>query len=332
MQRRNILQAAVAAPLLWAGVPAAVRAQSNWPQGKPIMYMVPFATGGTTDTLGRLIAQQLGPALGTTVVVENKGGAGGSVGSEAAARAQPDGYTILGGTISSHAINVSLYPKLGYDPIKSFTPITLIGTNPLVLVVSASSPYKTLKDVLDAARKKQGGLSSASAGTGTSQHLALEMLGWKSGVKFTHVPYKGSGPAIQDVMGGQVDMMFDTTVVAAPHIQSGKLRALAVTSKQRIDSLKDVPTVAESGIKGLEGFEVMSWQAIFAPAGTPPAIVERLHQEIAKVLATPDMQTRMKSMGVDPSTMTPAQVAAFQKSEVSKWAAVIKAANVKVDG
>ncbi len=331
MQRRQLLKSA-AVPLAMALVPAAVRAQSSWPTGKTIVYTVPFATGGTTDTLGRLISQQLGTALGTTVVVENKGGAGGSVGSELAARAQPDGFSILGGTISSHAINVSLYPKLGYDPIKSFTPITLIGTNPLVLVVAANSPYKTLQDVLDASKKKQGGLSSASAGSGTSQHLALEMLGWKSGVKFTHVPYKGSGPAIQDVMGGQVDMMFDTTVVAAPHIQSGKLRALAVTSKQRLDAFKDVPTVAEAGITGLTDFEVTSWQAIFAPAGTPDAIVQRLHQEIAKIIATPDMQARLKTMGMEASTLTTAQVAAFQKAEVAKWASVIKEAGVKIDG
>ena len=331
MQRRQLLKAAVA-PLALACLPGAVMAQSNWPKGKVITYMVPFAAGGTTDQLGRLIAQQLGPVLGTTVVIDNKAGAGGSVGSELASRAQPDGFTLLGGTISSHAINVSLYPKLGYDPLKSFTPITLIGTNPLVLVVPASSPYKTLKDVLEASQSKAGGLSSASAGAGTSQHLALEMLAWKSGVKFTHVPYKGSGPAIQDVMGGQVDMMFDTTVVAAPHIQSGKLRALAVTSKQRLDSLKDVPTVAESGLKGLGDFEVTSWQAIFAPNGTPDAIVQRLHQEIAKVLATPDMQARLKTMGMEPSTMSTAQVAAFQKAEVTKWATVIKEANVKVDG
>ena len=181
---------------------------------------MPFPAGGTTDILGRLLAQKLGPALGTTVVIDNKGGAGGSVGSEVASRAPPDGYTLLGGTISSHAINVSLYPKLGYDPVKSFAPVALIGSNPVVLVVGQNSPYKTLQDVLAAARAKPRTLSSASAGSGTSQHLALELLGFKSGTQFIHVPYKGSGPAIQDVIGGQVDMMFDTTVVAGPHIQS----------------------------------------------------------------------------------------------------------------
>jgi len=330
MQRRTLLQSAalVAAGTLIA-LPA--MAQSAWPTGKTISYVVPFAAGGTTDTLGRLIGQQLGTALGTTVVVENKGGAAGSIGSEAAARSAPDGYTLLGGTVSSHAINISLYPKLGYDPIKSFSPVTLIGTNPVVLVVSANSPYKTLKDILAAAKGKQGGLSSASAGTGSSQHLAVELLAYKSGVKFTHIPYKGSGPAIQDVISGQVDMMFDTTVVAAPHIQSGKLRAIAVTSSKRLASMPDVPTVAESGVAELKDFEVQSWQAIFVPIGTPTPVVSRLHDEIRKILAQPDMQTRLKGFGMEPADMSVSQIATFQKAEVDKWAQVIKAANIKVD-
>lgn len=330
MQRRTLIHTAalVAAGTLF-GLPAT--AQGTWPTGKPISYMVPFAAGGTTDTLARLIGQQLGTALGTTVVVENKGGAAGSIGSEAAARSAPDGYTLLGGTVSSHAINISLYPKLGYDPIKSFSPVTLIGTNPVVLVVAANSPYKTLKDVLAAAKGKQGGLSSASAGTGSSQHLAVELLGYKSGVKFTHVPYKGSGPAIQDVISGQVDMMFDTTVVAAPHIQSGKLRAIAVTSPKRLASMPDVPTVAESGVAELKDFEVQSWQAIFVPAGTPTPVVSRLHDEIRKILAQPDMQKRLTGFGMEPADLSVAQIATFQKAEVDKWAQVIKAANIKVD-
>jgi tripartite-type tricarboxylate transporter receptor subunit TctC len=330
MQRRTLIQAA-AASLAAGALPAF--AQGNWPTGKAITYLVPFPAGGTTDVLGRLIAQQLGTVLGTSVVIDNKGGAGGSVGSEIASRAAPDGYTLLGGTISSHAINVSLYPKIGYDPIKSFAPVTLIGTNPVVLVVNQASPYKTLKDVVDASRAKaaSGGLSSASAGTGTSQHLSLELLAYKSGVKFTHVPYKGSGPAIQDVIAGQVEMMFDTTVVAGPHIQSGKLRAIAVTSAKRLASMPDVPTVAESGINGLKDFEVVSWQAIFVPAGTPAPVVDRLHTEIAKILARPDMQEKLKGFGMEPASMTTTQIAAFQKAEVDKWAAVIKAANIKVE-
>ena len=330
MHRRQLIQITAAAFAVGSlGSPA--WAQGGWPTGRAITYMVPFPAGGTTDTLGRLLSQKLGTVLGTSVVVENRGGAGGSVGSEVASRAAPDGYTILGGTISSHAINVSLYPKIGYDPVKSFSPITLIGTNPVVLVVPASSPYTSLKDVLAASKAKAGGLSSASAGTGTSQHLALELLAYKSGVKFTHVPYKGSGPAIQDTIGGQVDMMFDTTVVAGPHIQSGKLRALAVTSAKRVPSLPDVPTVAESGIDGLTDFEVVSWQAIFAPAKTPEPIVTRLHDEIRKILAEPDMQDKLKGFGMEPADMTVAQISAFQQAEVSKWAQVIKAANIKAD-
>lgn len=331
MQRRALIRTALASSLA-AGLPAAfAQSSSNWPTGKAITYLVPFPAGGTTDVLGRLIAQKLGTVLGTSVIIDNKGGAGGSVGSEVGARAAPDGFTLVGGTISSHAINVSLYPKIGYDPIKSFAPVTLIGTNPVVLVVSQNSPYKTLKDILEASKAKSGGLSSASAGTGTSQHLALELLAYKSGVKFTHIPYKGSGPAIQDAIGGQVDMMFDTTVVAGPHIQSGKLRAIAVTSSKRLASLPDVPTIAESGLPGLKDFEVVSWQAIFVPATTPAPVVDRLHTEVRKILATPEMQDKLKGFGMEPADMTTTQIAAFQKAEVEKWAQVIKAAGIKAD-
>jgi tripartite-type tricarboxylate transporter receptor subunit TctC len=330
MQRRTLLNTALAAMAGGLSTLPAF-AQGSWPTGKPITYLVPFPAGGTTDVLGRLIGQKLGTVLGTNVIIDNKPGAGGSVGSEVGSRAAADGYTLVGGTVSSHAINVSLYPKIGYDPIKSFLPITLIGTNPLVLVVNQASPYKTLKDVVEASKGKAGGLSSASAGTGTSQHLSLELLAFRSGVKFTHIPYKGSGPAIQDVIGGQVDMMFDTTVVAAPHIQSGKLRAIAVTSASRLASLPDVPTVAESGLPGLANFEVLSWQAIFAPAGTPTPVIDRLHTEIGRILAEPEMQGKLKGFGMEPATMTTAQIAAFQRAEVAKWAQVIKAANIKAD-
>lgn len=330
MQRRTLMQTALASLAGSLGTLPAL-AQGSWPTGKAITYLVPFPAGGTTDILGRLISQQLATVLGTSVVIDNKGGAGGSIGSEIASRAAPDGYTLLGGTISSHAINVSLYPKIGYDPIRSFSPVTLIGTNPVVLVVNASSPYKNLKDVMAAAKAKTGGLSSASAGAGTSQHLSLELLAFKSGVKFTHVPYKGSGPAIQDVIGGQVDMMFDTTVVAAPHIQSGKLRAIAVTSAKRLASMPDVPTVAESGVPGLADFEVVSWQAVFVPAGTPAPVIDKLHTEIRKILAQPEMQAKLKGFGMEPADLTTTQIAAFQKAEVDKWAQVIKAANIKVE-
>ena len=331
MQRRQLIRRSLAASTLllaaaYAAQPAL--AQGSWPTGKAITYLVPFAPGGNTDTLGRLIAQPLSAALGTPVVIDNKGGAGGSVGSAIAARAPADGYTIMGGTISSHSINVSLYAKIDYDPIKSFTPVAMLGSGPLVLVVPASSPYKTLNDVLAASKAKNGGLSSASPGTGTSPHMALELLAYQSGVKFTHVPYKGSGPAVQDVIGGQADMMFDTVLIVGPHIQSGKLRPIAVSSSKRLESLPDVPTIAEAGQKG---FEVGSWQAVFAPAGTPKPVVDRLHTEIMKIVATPEIQARLKGFGMVPSNMTPAELGEYQKAEVAKWAQVIKAAGIKAD-
>ena len=330
MHRRTMIRRSLAASAVLLLGPIAAMAQGSWPTGKAITYLVPFPPGGNTDTLARLIAQPLGSALGTPVVIDNKGGAGGSVGSAIAARAPGDGYTILGGTISSHAINVSLYPKLDYDPVKSFEPVAMLGSGPLVLVVPASSPYKTLDDVLAASKSKAsaGGLSSASPGTGTSPHMALELLAYQSGVKFTHVPYKGSGPAVQDVIGGQVDMMFDTTLIVGPHVQAGKLRAIAVTSGKRLESLPDVPTIAEAGQKG---FDMGSWQDLFAPAGTPKRVVDRLHAEIMKIVATPDVQARLKSFGMVPSAMTPAELGAYQKAEVAKWAQVIKAAGIKAE-
>jgi tripartite-type tricarboxylate transporter receptor subunit TctC len=318
--RRTVL----AALALAAALPAA-QAQDKWPS-KPITYIVAFPAGGTSDILARLIAQKLGPALGTTVIVDNKAGAGGSVGSEQVSRAAPDGYTLLGGTISSHAINVSLYPKLGYDPVTSFVPVALIGTNPVVLVTRQDSPYKTVADVINAGKAKKP-MTSASAGNGTSQHLALELLKFKTGINVDHIPYKGSAPAIQDVMAGQVDMMFDTTVVAGPHIESGKLRALAVTSPKRLPNMPNVPTVAET----VPGYEVMSWQAMFAPAGTPKAIQQRLHDEVNKILAQPDVKERLAKLGMEPGQMTTEQFTAFQKAEVAKWAQLVKAANIKIE-
>ena len=323
--RRTLIAASLSALALSAIVLPA-QAEDKWPS-KPITYVVPFPAGGTTDILARLIGQKLGPALGTTVIIDNRPGAGGNIGSEMVSRAAPDGYTIMGGTISSHSINASLY-KLSYDPLKSFAPITLIGTNANVLVVNPSSPFKSVKELVAAARAKPGSLSFASAGNGTSQHLSAELFKTMTGIDMVHIPYKGSAPAIQDVIGGQVPLMFDTTVVAGPFIQSGKVRPLAVTSAKRVASLPDVPTMAEAGVPG---YEVVSWQAMFAPAGTPSAIVQRLQTEVAAILKQPDVQERFAKLGVDPSGMAPQQLAEFQAAEIAKWAKVVKAANVKVD-
>jgi tripartite-type tricarboxylate transporter receptor subunit TctC len=326
LTRRTLCAAALAGAAL-AAAPLSALAQA-WPAGKPITYLVAFPPGGTTDILARLIADRLGPALGTTVVVENKAGAGGSVGSEQVARAPADGYTLLGGTISSHAINQHLYPKLGYDPVGSFTPVSLIGTNPLVLVVRSDSPYKSLGDVIAAAKAGKP-ITAASAGNGTSQHMSLELFKHKLGAKqITHIPYKGSGPALQDTIGGQVDMLFDTTVAAQAHIDGGRLRPLAVTSSKRLSTLPNVPTISEAGIPG---FEVVSWQAIFVPAKTPAPIVTRLNTEIGKILATPDMQERLTKLGMLSQPMTPPQIQAFQKAEITKWGEVVKAAGIKLD-
>jgi tripartite-type tricarboxylate transporter receptor subunit TctC len=312
--------------LLAAGVVPA-SAQDKWP-GKQITYVVPFAAGGTTDILGRLIAQKLGPALGATVIIDNKPGAGGNIGSDFVAKAAPDGHTILGGTISSHAINTSLYAKMPYDPIKNFQPITLIGMLPNVLVVNANSPYKTVKDLIAAAKAKPDAIAFGSSGNGTSQHLSGELFKNLSGVNMLHVPYKGSAPAMQGLLGDQVQLVFENAVSAIPLIQSGKLRALAVTSSKRYSGLPDVPTVAEAG---LGGYEIVSWQAVFAPAGTPQPVVQKLSTEIAKIIQEPDFKARLSTLGVEPSGAGPAELAAFQKAEVAKWAQLIKTAHIKAE-
>ncbi|MEO7152008.1 MAG: tripartite tricarboxylate transporter substrate binding protein [Burkholderiaceae bacterium] len=308
-------------------LPKLGQAQDRWPS-KPIVYVVPFPAGGTTDILTRLIALKLGPALGTTVVVENKTGAAGGVGADYVAKAAPDGYTIVGGTISSHAINQTLYPKLPYDAQKSFEPIALIGTNANVLVVNAASPYKSVQDIVAAAKAKPGVIAYASSGSGSSQHMSGELFKSLAGIDLVHVPYRGSSPAIQDVMAGQVPMMFDTSVVAAPFIESGKLRALAVSSPKRTSLMPTVPTMDESGVKG---FNVYSWQGVFAPAGTPQPIVQRLHDEIVKIISSAEMRERLGKLGMEGSDMTIEQFKSFQDAEIAKWAQVIKRAGLKVD-
>jgi tripartite-type tricarboxylate transporter receptor subunit TctC len=325
IRRKTLLM--IAATLSIGSLALSASADDAWPS-RPITYIVPFPPGGTTDVLARIITPKLAGALGNaSIIIENRGGAAGSVGSAVASRAAPDGYTLVGGTISSHAINVSMYPKIGYDPVKSFAPIALIGTNPTVLLVRQDSPYKTLQDVIAAAKAGKP-LTCASAGSGTSQHMSLELLKLKSGIDITHVPYKGSGPALTDMLGGQVDLLFETPIAAAPYIKSGKLRAIAVSSAKRAPSLPDVPTIAESGVPG---YEVVSWQGVFAPAGMPKPIVERLHTEIAKILAQPDMKDRLAQLGMDEQPMTTAQFAKFQQDEVAKWAEVVKKGHIRAN-
>ncbi|WP_019141308.1 Bug family tripartite tricarboxylate transporter substrate binding protein [Noviherbaspirillum massiliense] len=312
-----------AAAVIAAG---SVQAQDKWPS-KPITYVVPFAAGGTTDVLARLIGNKLGPVLGTTVIVENKPGAGGNIGSDYVAKAAPDGYTILGGTISSHAINVSLYSKMPYDPVKNFQPVTLIGTLPNVLVVRADSPFHSVKDVIAAAKAKPDAVTYASSGNGTSQHLSGELFQSLSGTKMLHVPYKGSAPAMQALLGGEVNLVFENILAAVPHIQAGKLRALGVTSAKRATGLPDVPPLADF----LPGYEIVSWQAVFAPAGTPQPIVDRLAKEIGKIIHDPELTSRLMALGVEPSGAGPNELGSFQKAEVAKWAQLIKSAKITME-
>jgi tripartite-type tricarboxylate transporter receptor subunit TctC len=320
MQRRILLAALLAASTL-------AHAQSQWP-AKPITYIVPFGAGGTTDVLARLVTPKAGAALGTTFVIENKPGAGGGMGSDFTAKAPPDGYTIQGGTISSHAINVSLYSKLPYDPIKNFTPITMIGSMPNVLVVRADSPFKTVQDVINAAKNKPGSINYASSGSGTSQHLSGVFFEQMTGGKMVHVPYKSSAESLNALLSGQgADIIFENLAPALPQIQAGKIRALGMTSAKRSSILPDVPAIAES----LPGFDISSWQAIFAPAGVPKPIVDRLAAEMIKAINDPDVKSKLVAQGIEPGGMTPAELAAFQKSEVEKWGRVIKAGNIKLD-
>jgi tripartite-type tricarboxylate transporter receptor subunit TctC len=324
MQSR-IIHTVVTTVLAIAGWTA--HAQDNWPS-KPITYVVPFGPGGTTDVLGRLVTSKAGPALGTTFVIENKAGTGGGLGTEYTAKAMPDGYTIQGGTISSHAINVSLYSKLAYDPIKNFQPITMIGSMPNVLVVRADSPFKTVQDVVDAAKTKPGSINYASSGNGTSQHLAGVFFEQKSGGRLVHVPYKSSAESLNALLSGQgADMIFENLAPALPHIKAGKLRALGVTSEKRSPAVPEVPAISET----LPGFGIESWQAIFAPAGVPAPVLEKLSSAMIKAVNDPEIKAKLVAQGITPGGMSPAELGAFQKSEVEKWARVIREGNIKLE-
>ena len=322
MQESRRLIAAIAL----ASIATLAQAQA-WPS-KPIKWVVPFAPGGTTDILARTVGEKLAVALGQPVIIENKPGAGGGVGAEYTAKAAPDGYTIMGGTISTHAINASLYKDLPYDPVKDFVAITLIARVPNMLVVNTAVPAKDVKELIALLKANPNKYSFASSGNGTSQHLSGELFKSMSGTEMQHIPYKGSPPALQDVMGGQVTMTFDNITTAWTLAKAGKLRALAVTTAKRSSIAPDVPTLAESG---LPGFEVGSWQGVFAPAGTPPAIVKRLNAEIVKALNLPDVREKLGALGAEIVADSPEEFSALVKSEVVKWSDVVKKSGAKVD-
>jgi tripartite-type tricarboxylate transporter receptor subunit TctC len=328
IKHRRILIHGVAAAVALAAAPCIAQIPaSSWPN-KPIRYIVNFAPGGTTDILARTIGERLGAALGQPIVVENKPGQGGSIGAAELARAAPDGYTIGAGTISSHAINATLYDKLSYDPLTSFAPITLYATQPNVLLVHPSVPAKNVHELIALLKASPNKYSFGSAGNGTSQHLSGELFKAMAGVNMQHIPYRGSGQMMPELLGGTLLVAFDNIATAVQHVNAGKLRALAVTSATRSVVSPDVPTMAESG---LPGYDISSWQAVFAPAGTPAPIVERLYTEIARILKTPDIQKRLSDLGLNVSEMTPAQLTALIKADVPRLGKIVKDTGARAD-
>ncbi|MCZ8293254.1 MAG: tripartite tricarboxylate transporter substrate binding protein [Hylemonella sp.] len=308
------------------------QAQDAWPN-KPVKIVVPFAPGGTTDILARAMAPELTKAFGQPFVVDNRGGAGGNVGADIVAKSPADGYTLLMGTVGTHGINKALYAKLPYEPQKDFAPITLVAGVPNVMVMNADKAralnINNVADFIKYARANPGKLNMASSGNGTSIHLAGELFKSMTGIFMTHIPYRGSGPALLDMVGGNMDVMFDNLPSSMPHIKSGKLKAFAVTSGQRSTALPDTPTVEEAG--QLKGFEASSWFGLLAPAGTPPDIVNRIQQEVAKSLNTPAIKEKLQAQGAIPGGMSPQEFARFIDAEHKKWAAVVKASGAKVD-
>lgn len=326
--RRHLLAAVAGAVLLsplWSG-PA--RAQGDWPAGRVITWVVPYPPGGSTDVLGRNVAQRVEAALSTNVIVDNKAGATGTIGAAFVAKAAPDGYTLLGTSIGPQAIAPHLMGKLPYNHITAFEPVVTIGTIPHILVVGANQPFKTLADLLAAAKAQPGKLAFASGGNGTILQMQGELLQQQTGARFIHVPYKGDTPALQDTLAEQVQFMFAPAAAALPHVQAGKLRALAVTSGQRLKALPAVPTMGEVGMKD---FVVEQWQAVFAPAKTPATVVQRLNQEINKALKDPAVVALADKLGVTLVGGTPQQLGDLQKADSVKWAKVIKDGNIKAD-
>ena len=325
--RRHLLF--IVAASAWPGLAGA---QAAWPT-KPVRIVVPFAPAGTTDILARAIAPELSRVFGQPFVVDNKPGAGGNLGADAIAKSAPDGYNLLMGTVGTHAINPALYPKMPYDHVRDFAPITLVAGVPNVLVMNPAKAqaYKiaSVPDLIRYAKANPGKLNMASSGNGTSIHLAGELFKTMTGTFMLHFPYRGSGPALLDLMGGTMDLMFDNLPSSLPQIKAGKLRALAVTSAQRSAAIPELPTIAEAG--PVPGFEASSWFGLLAPAGTPAEIVARLQQETAKALALPAVKERLLAQGAIPGGAPPAEFARFIADETAKWAKVVKASGAKVD-
>jgi tripartite-type tricarboxylate transporter receptor subunit TctC len=295
---------------------------------KPIRFIAPFAAGGALDTLTRTIAGRMQESWGQPVVVENRTGAGGNIGADIVAKAAPDGYTLVMGTIATHAINVSLYEKMPYDAVKDFAPVTIAASINNSLSLHPSVPAKNVQELVAYAKANPGKLTFGSAGSGTSQHLAGELFKTMAGVDMVHIPYKGGAPAMIDLLAGQISMTFGDIPTALPHIRAGKLRSIAVTAAKRSPLLPDVPTIAE---QGLPGFDVSAWFGVFTTAGTPRPVVNQLNVEIVRILNLPDVREKLMGIGMEPVTNSPDEFAAFVRSEIAKWARVVKASGAKAN-
>lgn len=316
-------QALAAIALVAASLPAQAQ---NWPD-RPIKLVVPYPAGGNADNTARLLATQLSARLGQQVVVDNRPGGGGTIGAAAVAKAAPDGYTLLLDA-TAFTVNPSLFARLPFDAAKDFAPISLVMQSPLLLVVPAASPFKTVADVVQAAKARPGHLTYASAGNGGAQHLAGELFKQGAKMSMTHIPYRGGAPALTDLIGGQVDLMFSATTASGPFVKSGKLRALAISSAQRMPGWEQVPTVTESGLKG---FQVNEWNGLFAPAGTPQPILQRLETETCAIVAGPEMKKRFAELGVQGVGSSAQEFKAFVQTETAKWAGVIRASGIRMD-
>ena len=322
-KRRTLLALAAFSSAL----PLASVAADNYPS-KPITIVVPFSAGGTTDILARVIAQDLQTQLGQSVVVDNRAGAGGNIGASIAARAPADGYTLFMGTVGTHAINQALYKKLPFNPVKDFQPLSRVANVPNLLVANPKQPFKTVPELIAYAKEHPGQVNFGSSGSGSSIHLSGELFKMMTKVDMVHIPYKGSAPAVTDLLGNQIAIMFDNLPSAIQHVRAGKLRPIAVTTAKRSPELPDVPTVAEAGVPG---YEATSWFGLYTNAGTPKPVVDKLSAALAKSLASPAVRNKIKEQGGEVVSETPEQFAAFMKSETEKWAKVVKASGATAD-
>ena len=323
----KIALAACCAAAFATPVVAQSDAAANYPD-KAIKLVVPFPAGGTSDVLGRLVGDKLGQALGQTVVVENRAGANGNIGADYVARSDPDGYTLVLLDLGNLSISPSVYPNMPYDPLKDLTPVTLLAYSPHLLVTTNALPVKTQEELVAYAKANPGKVNfAAAAGIGSAPHMAGVLFAQKTGVDWGYIPYKGGAQALSDLIGGQVDATTNGMVATYPHVKSGKVRLLAVTSEKRLSQLPDVPTVGEY----IPGFVTGSWQGVLAPAGTPPAIVEKLNTEMAKIVNLPDVKEKLLTLGAEPLTMTPAQFNTWLHTQVANWAVVVKEAGIKIE-